>query len=79
MSMHSCSVRRRASPTFGVELRVRRRPVFNGSAIDAGGCDARNFIAAVKPFGKPFDRVVISHEHPDHIVGLSQFPRESRW
>jgi cyclase len=46
-------------------------------AIDAGGgpVHARNFIAATRRFGKPFDRVVISHEHPDHIVGLSQFPK----
>ena len=45
-------------------------------AIDAGGGPqhARNFIAAAKPLGKPFDRVVITHEHPDHIVGLPQFP-----
>ena len=47
-------------------------------AIDAGGGPqhARNFIAAAKPLGKPFDRVVISHEHPDHIVGLTQFPAD---
>jgi cyclase len=45
-------------------------------AIDAGGGPqhARNFIAAAKPLGKPFDRVVITHSHPDHIVGLTQFP-----
>jgi cyclase len=45
-------------------------------AIDAGGGPqhARNFIAAASRFGKPFDRVVITHEHPDHIVGLTQFP-----
>ena len=45
-------------------------------AIDAGGGPqhARNFIAAAKPLGKPFDRVIITHEHPDHIVGLTQFP-----
>jgi cyclase len=45
-------------------------------AIDAGGGPqhARNFIAAARPFNKPFDRVVITHEHPDHIVGLTQFP-----
>jgi cyclase len=45
-------------------------------AIDAGGGPqhARNFIAAAKSLGKPFDRVVITHEHPDHIVGLTQFP-----
>lgn len=45
-------------------------------AIDAGGGPqhARDFIAATRRFGKPFDRVVITHEHPDHIVGLSQFP-----
>jgi len=44
-------------------------------AIDAGGGPqhARNFIAAARPLGKPFDRVVITHEHPDHIVGLTQF------
>jgi cyclase len=44
-------------------------------AIDAGGGPqhARNFIAAARRFGKPFNRVVITHEHPDHIVGLSQF------
>ncbi|HEU4625159.1 MAG TPA: MBL fold metallo-hydrolase [Steroidobacteraceae bacterium] len=47
-------------------------------AIDAGGGPqhARNFIAAAKPFGKPFDRVVITHSHPDHIVGLTQFPAD---
>jgi len=45
-------------------------------AIDAGGGPqhARNFIAAARPLGKPFDRIVITHEHPDHIVGLTQFP-----
>jgi len=44
-------------------------------AIDAGGAPqhARNFIAAAKPLGKPFDRVVITHSHPDHILGLTQF------
>ncbi|MEO6340569.1 MAG: MBL fold metallo-hydrolase [Caulobacteraceae bacterium] len=44
-------------------------------AIDAGGGPqhARNFIAAARPLGKTFDRVVITHEHPDHIVGLTQF------
>jgi cyclase len=45
-------------------------------AIDAGGGPqhARNFIEAARPLGKPFDRVVLTHEHPDHIVGLTQFP-----
>jgi len=45
-------------------------------AIDAGGGPqhARNFIAATRSLGKPFDRLVITHEHPDHIVGLTQFP-----
>jgi cyclase len=45
-------------------------------AIDAGGGPqhARNFIAAAKPLQKPFDRVILTHEHPDHIVGLTQFP-----
>lgn len=45
-------------------------------AIDAGGGPqhARNFIAATRSLGKPFDRIVITHEHPDHIVGLPQFP-----
>jgi len=45
-------------------------------AIDAGGGPqhARNFIAAMRFTGKPFDRLVITHEHPDHIVGLPQFP-----
>jgi cyclase len=45
-------------------------------AVDAGGGPqhARNFIAAMKFTGKPFDRLVITHEHPDHIVGLTQFP-----
>ncbi|HTY93567.1 MAG TPA: MBL fold metallo-hydrolase [Steroidobacteraceae bacterium] len=45
-------------------------------AIDAGGGPqhARNFIAAAKVLGKPFDRIIITHEHPDHIVGLTQFP-----
>jgi cyclase len=44
-------------------------------AIDAGGAPqhARNFIAAAKPLDKPFDRVVITHSHPDHILGLTQF------
>jgi cyclase len=44
-------------------------------AIDAGGGPqhARNFIAAAKPLGKPFDRVVITHSHPDHVIGLTQF------
>jgi cyclase len=47
-------------------------------AIDAGGGPqhARNFIAAARPLGKPFDRVVITHEHPDHIIGLTQFPSD---
>lgn len=46
-------------------------------AIDAGGGPqhARNFIAAVSKLGKPIDRVVITHEHPDHIVGLPVFPQ----
>ena len=58
-----------------LELRHRRRPS-QLLAIDAGGGPqhARNFIAAAKPIGKPFDRVVITHSHPDHIVGLTQFP-----
>ncbi|MGZ3397797.1 MAG: MBL fold metallo-hydrolase [Caulobacteraceae bacterium] len=45
-------------------------------AIDAGGGPqhARNFIAATRSLGKPIDRIVITHEHPDHIVGLTQFP-----
>ena len=47
-------------------------------AIDAGGGPqhARNFIAAAKPLGKPFDRVILTHEHPDHIIGLTQFPAD---
>lgn len=45
-------------------------------AIDAGGGPqhARNFIHAARSLGKPIDRVVITHEHPDHTVGLTQFP-----
>jgi len=45
-------------------------------AIDAGGGPqhARNFLAAAKTLGKPIDRVVITHEHPDHSTGLTQFP-----
>lgn len=45
-------------------------------AIDAGGGPqhARNFLAAAATLNKPIDRVVITHEHPDHIVGLTQFP-----
>lgn len=45
-------------------------------AIDAGGGPqhARNFINAAKTLGKPIDRVVITHEHPDHSTGLTQFP-----
>ncbi len=45
-------------------------------AIDAGGGPqhARNFIAAAHRFGKAFDRVIITHEHFDHIAGLTQFP-----
>lgn len=47
-------------------------------AIDAGGGPqhARNFIAAAKPLGKPFDRIVITHAHPDHTIGLTQFPAD---
>jgi len=45
-------------------------------AIDAGGGPqhARNFLHAAQSLGKPVDRVVITHEHPDHSVGLTQFP-----
>src|SRR5690606_20099339 len=45
-------------------------------AIDAGGGPqhARNFLRAAQTLGKPVDRVVITHEHPDHSVGLPQFP-----
>lgn len=45
-------------------------------AIDAGGGPqhARNFLSAAQTLGKPVDRVVITHEHPDHSVGLPQFP-----
>lgn len=45
-------------------------------AIDAGGGPqhARNFLKAAQTLGKPVDRVVITHEHPDHSVGLTQFP-----
>jgi cyclase len=45
-------------------------------AIDAGGGPqhARNFLRAAATLGKPVDRVVITHEHPDHSVGLTQFP-----
>lgn len=39
-----------------------------------GPLHARKFLAAIKTLGKPTDRVVITHEHPDHIVGLPQFP-----
>jgi hypothetical protein len=44
-------------------------------AIDAGGGPehARRFLAAAATLNKPIDRVVITHEHPDHIVGLTQF------
>ena len=44
-------------------------------AIDAGGGPqhARNFLHAAQSLGKPVDRVVITHEHPDHSVGLTQF------
>lgn len=47
-------------------------------AIDAGGGPqhARNFLAATKPLGKPIDRVIITHEHPDHTIGLTQFPTD---
>lgn len=45
-------------------------------AIDAGGAPqhARNFLAAARTLGKPIDRMVITHEHPDHSTGLTQFP-----
>jgi len=45
-------------------------------AIDAGGGPqhARNFLKAAQTLGKPVDRIVITHEHPDHSVGLTQFP-----
>lgn len=45
-------------------------------AIDAGGGPqhARNFLRAAQTLGKPVDRIVITHEHPDHSVGLPQFP-----
>ncbi|MEP7313379.1 MAG: MBL fold metallo-hydrolase [Pseudomonadota bacterium] len=46
-------------------------------AIDAGGGPqhARNFLAAISKFNKPIDRLVITHEHPDHIYGMSVFPQ----
>src|SRR6185369_1683700 len=46
-------------------------------AIDAGGGPqhARNFLRAAQTLGKPVDRVVITHEHPDHSVGLPVFPQ----
>lgn len=45
-------------------------------AIDSTGAPlhARKFLATAKTLGKPIDRVVITHEHVDHIAGLSQFP-----
>lgn len=45
-------------------------------AIDAGGGPqhSRNFLAAIRPLGKPIDRLVITHWHPDHVHGMSVFP-----
>ena len=45
-------------------------------AIDAGGGPqhARNFLASLRSLGRPVDRLVITHEHPDHIHGMTAFP-----
>jgi len=44
--------------------------------IDTTGAPVhfRRLLAAIRPMGKRIDRVVITHEHPDHIGGLSQLP-----
>lgn len=79
LSPTACAFLQREAPgqsNFGIAnlgLVIGERSLL---AIDAGGGpqQARNFIAAARALGKPFDRVVITHAHPDHFAGLTQFP-----
>ena len=59
-----------------VELRHRRRSASACWPSTRAAGRSTRAISCARPgrWASPFDRVVITHEHPDHIVGLTQFP-----